>query len=240
MRAVPLIAPYAIAPGRLVVAGVIPYVEKRLEMTGPGGTTRFEEQGLGDLRLLTEYAYFIRDRKQETTRAIAIGGIELPTGSHGDPNLPPVLWNGSGATNYVLGTAVSHIPARWGVYTDLIYRITTEAAGFEFGDTLRYDLALGYRLWPAVYETYPSRQFNVFLELNGLWEQKSRDVRPPSGGATVPDSGGNRVLLSPGLQYIPGRAFLVEASVQIPVVEELHGRQLETDAQYLIGIRWLF
>ncbi|MBI5747425.1 MAG: hypothetical protein HZA13_10545, partial [Nitrospirae bacterium] len=90
--------------------------------------------------------------------------------------------------NYSIGTAFSYIPARWGLYTDLIYRITTEGSGFEFGDTLRYDLAVGYRLWPAIYETYPSPQINLFLELNGLWEQKSRDFS--SDGNKVPDSGG--------------------------------------------------
>lgn len=221
VRAVSLIFPYAITQGRLVIGGAIPYLDKELDIKGPGGTTRLSERGLGDLHLFAEYAFFIRDEKEKTTRVIAIGGIDLPTGSHGNPGLPPGLWNGSGAENYFIGTAFSYIPARWGVYTDLIYRITSEGSGFEFGDTLRYDLAIGYRLWPAIYETYPSPQINLFLELNGLWEQKSRDFS--SDGNKVPDSGGNRIFLSPGIQYIPGRAFLIEASIQLPLVENLNG-----------------
>lgn len=240
VRAVPMIFPYAITQGKLVIAGVIPYFNKKLDLHRPAGTTRLEENGFGDLRLLAEYAYYIKDEKEKTTRAMVIGGFDLPTGSHGDHNLPPGLWNGSGATNYLIGTAFSYIPARWGFYTDLIYRITTEGSGFEFGDTLRYDLAVGYRPWPAIYEIYPSPQVNLFLELNGFWEQRSRDFRPPGSGNKVPDSGGNTIFLSPGIQWVPtGRAFLVEASVQIPTVENLNGEQLETDAQFNIGLRWL-
>lgn len=240
VHAVPMIFPYAITQGKWVMAAAIPYLDKKLDLHGPAGTTRLEENGFGDLRLLAEYAYYIKDKKEKTTRAIAIGGIDLPTGSHGDPSLPPGLWNGSGATSYLIGTAFSYIPARWGLYSDLIYRITTEGAGFEFGDTLRYDLAVGYRLWPAIYEIYPSPQVNLYLELNGLWEQRSRDFRPSANGNKVPDSGGNTIFFSPGIQYIPtGRAFLMEASVQIPVVENLNGNQLKTDYQFNAGLRWL-
>lgn len=237
VRAVSLIFPYAITQGRLVIGGAIPYLDKELDIKGPGGTTHFSERGLGDLHLFAEYAFFIRDEKEKTTRSIAIGGIDLPTGSHGNPGLPPGLWNGSGAENYFIGTAFSYIPARWGFYTDLIYRITSEGTGFEFGDTLRYDVALGYRLWPAIYETYPSPQINLFLEFNGLWEQKSRDFS--SDGNKIHDSGGNRIFISPGIQYIPGRAFLIEASVQLPLVENLNGDQLKTDFQANFGLRWL-
>ncbi len=237
VRAVSLIFPYAITQGRLVIGGAIPYLDKDLDIKGPGGTTHFSEGGLGDLHLFAEYAFFVKDEREKTTRAILIGGIDLPTGSHGNPDLPQGLWNGSGAVNYSIGAAFSYIPAKWGLYTDLIYRITTEGSGFEFGDTLRYDLAVGYRLWPGIYETYPSPQINIFLEFNGLWEQKNRDFR--SDGNKIHDSGGNRIFLSPGIQFIPGRAFLIEASVQIPLVENLNGDQLKTDFQANFGLRWL-
>lgn len=240
IRAVPLILPYAITQGRLVVGAAVPYLEKEMEIRGTAGTERLSESGFGDLRLFAEYALYIKDDREKTMRAIAIGGIDLPTGSHGSPDLPPGLWNGSGAANYLLGTAFSYIPPRWGLYTDLIYRITTEGSGVEFGDTLRYDLAVGYRVWPAVYKMFPSPQVNLYLELNGLWEQRSRDFAPGSDGRVVADSGGNRIFLSPGIQYVPtGRAFLVETSVQLPVVENLNGNQLETDYQFNVGIRWL-
>lgn len=237
IHVVPLMFPYAVTEGKWVVGAAVPYLDKKLDIKGPAGTTSFSENGFGDLRLFTEYAFYIKDEKQKTTRAIVIGGIDLPTGSHGSPDLPQGLWNGSGATNYLMGVAFSYIPARWGFHSDLIYRITTEGSGFEFGDTLRYDLALGFRLWPAIYETYPSPQINIFLELNGLWEQRSRDFR--SDDSKIHDSGGNRIFLSPGIQYIPGRAFLIEASTQVPLVENLNGDQLKTDFQANFGLRWL-
>lgn len=237
--AVPMMFPYAVIPGKLVVGGAIPYLNKELYINGPGGTTHLSERGLGDLRLFGEYAFYIKDEKEKTTRATAIGGVDLPTGSNGNPNLPPGLWNGSGAANYLLGSAFSYIPERWGLYTDLIYRMTTQGSGYQFGNTLRYDLALGYRLFPGIYEIYPSPQVNLLLELNGLWEDQSRDFRANGNGINIPDSGGNTIFISPGIQFIPGRGFLMEASVQLPVVEHLNGLQMRTDYQYILGLRWL-
>ncbi len=48
-----------------------------------------------------------------------------------------------------------------------IYNLHTSHNQVDFGNSFSYNLAFGYRLLPAVYETYPSPQLNGFVEING-------------------------------------------------------------------------
>ncbi|RMF60289.1 MAG: transporter, partial [Calditrichaeota bacterium] len=47
------------------------------------------------------------------------------------------------------------------------------------------------------------------------------------------------IFLSPGLQYVGGRRWLIEASVQFPIVNEPNGTQLGTDWTVSLGTRVL-
>jgi len=57
----------------------------------------------------------------------------------------------------------------------------------------------------------------------------------------VPDqnSGGYTLFVSPGIQYVSKR-FVVEASVQIPAIQELNGKQPKIRFSLLAGIRAFF
>lgn len=233
--AAPLMIPYQVKENQFVLVAALPYLDKELKT--PSGT--FSTSGLGDLQLAALYNIFQRDVGRTTTRGILIGGLKLPTGDHNHPGLPdPGLQLGSGAVDYTLGTAWTYIPGRLGFDADLIYTARTEANiqgnDVRFGDSLQYDIALGYRLLPVVYETYPAKQVNLYLELNGIYHH--RDVE---NGMDIADSGGHRLFLSPGIQFIPFANFLIEASTQIPIVEDLHGSQLKTDYAFNFGFRWL-
>ncbi len=121
-----------------------------------------------------------------------------------------------------------------GFNTDFVYHFRTEGKGYEFGDSLAYNVSAGYRLLPAVYGVYPARNhLNAYLELNGTSSRKDL-IR----GAGVPDTGGNLIFLSPGIQLIPGN-FLVEASLRLPVFQELKGTQLKFRPGFNVGVRWL-
>ncbi len=63
-----------------------------------------------------------------------------------------------------------------------------------------------------------------------------RDHADRVGGTSDPNSGGTTLLLSPGLQYVT-RKWIVEAGVQIPVVQNLNGTALENDYILTTGIR---
>ena len=116
---------------------------------------------------------------------------------------------------------------------DTLFTVTTKRHDFEAGDEFRYDLAYRYRLWP---ERFGKRllQLNGLLELNGRWTGKTR-----TNGITVGASGGNVLFLSPGAQFITKR-FIVEASVQVPVWQDLNGAQLEDDFTAVLSVRIAF
>ncbi|MFQ5824899.1 MAG: hypothetical protein ACE5JB_12650, partial [bacterium] len=126
------------------------------------------------------------------------------------------------------------IEGRVGVYLEGIYNLNTSKGPVDFGNSVSYNFAFGYRLLPAVYEMYPSPQLNGFLEINGTTMYKNT-----INAQKVNDSGGTTIFLSPGLQYVGGRRWLVEATVQIPIMTEPNGTQLATDWTVSFGTRIL-
>ena len=120
------------------------------------------------------------------------------------------------------------------MYLEGIYNLNTSKGSVDFGNSFSYNFAFGFRLWPAVYETYPSPQLNTFLEINGTTAAKSE-----LGAVTNENSGGTTIFVSPGIQYVGGRRWLVEAAFQYPIVNEPHGVQLATDWSGSVGVRVL-
>ncbi len=234
ITAVPLVIPYEIFTNKLIFVGKFPYLDKERKTENGGATERLKTTGFGDASLTLKYLVFQKDALKETTRATIVGGVKLPTGNDDKEGLPRPFQLGSGSFDYLAGATLTHVKGRGAVSADLVYTLKTEAGGFKFGDTVKYDLALGFRLLPAVYRTYPAKQLNLYLEFNGTYARRNE-----LNGAGVDNSGGNTVFLSPGIQFIPARTFLVEASLQIPVLEDLNGTQLETDYAFLVGFRWL-
>ena len=55
----------------------------------------------------------------------------------------------------------------------------------------------------------------------------------------VANSGGTLIFLTPGFQIVLNPRFLVEATFQIPIVQELNGTQLGFSATANAGIRVL-
>ena len=148
--------------------------------------------------------------------------------------MPKTLQLGTGSVDYSAGFIVTHSIGPLGLSGDLIYDFNNASEGFAFGDVLHYDIALGYRVLPRVYRTYPAKQINLYLEANGTWSGRST-----SGGTTLPDSGGSLLLLSPGVQFIPWPSVALEATYQVPVWQDLNGAQLAFDPVFKVGLRWL-
>ena len=237
--ATPLIFPYELIPNRLVVGAGIPYLDKEMRLTRDGVKRSLSDRGFGDLTLFAKYQLLQWDALKKTTRVTFKSLLKLPTGEHeatdGEGNrLPRGIQLGTGTVDYAVGLIFTHIVNRLGINADTFYRFNGETEGFEFGDAVNYDLALGYRIYPSVYETYPSPYATVYLEANGQFNRKSR-----AAGQRVADSGGHTLFLSPGVQYIPLGNLILETSIQIPVRQELNGTQLGTDFVFKGGIRWL-
>ena len=208
-----------------VVGIIVPTVFKEVRL---GGET-VSSSGLGDISLLAKYVELQVDRHQETFRLAPKVVVKLPTG---DDKEAPAL--GSGSTDVSVGGVAAWLKGRLGVYADGLYQVTGKANGREFGNGLTYNLALAYRLVPVVYKTYPARQVNVYLEFDGSWKDKDK-LR----GQNVSDSGGHVLFLAPGIQYIPLSRLLVETSLQLPLLKDLNGTQMEPDWTVNIGLRVL-
>jgi hypothetical protein len=84
------------------------------------------------------------------------------------------------------------------LHADLGYRFNGAASGFEGGDVATYDLARALRFAPRTYGSFTDRSAVAYLEINGASAQRDTVEGQPD-----PDSGGNLLFLSPGLQWTP-------------------------------------
>lgn len=231
--AVPSVLVYGFTE-KFALIGVVPYLDKTLQV---GGVER-RDRGLGDATLFVRHQVWQVDRAGETFRGQLLAGLKLPTGRDDERDafgrLPQPLQLGSGSYDPIVAAVFSWQRLQWQADFDVVYKINTEANGFRFGNTLAHDAAFQYRVWPqALSGGVPSFVYGV-LELNGVWAERSR-----SGGAKLPDSGGYTLFVSPGLQYVTKR-WLAEIAVQLPVVQNLKGDQLETDYTFVAGFRIQF
>ena len=96
---------------------------------------------------------------------------------------------------------------------------------------IKTDISFQYRLWPSrLGRGVPAFLYGV-MEANLIYTGKDR-----TGGTADPDSGGTVVFLSPGLQYVT-RKWIVEAGMQLPVIQDLNGGALEHDYGLSAGFR---
>lgn len=213
--------------GKLAVFGVLPYVDKNLKIRAYREKIKRDNQGLGDASVFARYTFWRDDVKGRTFRLAGFGGFKAPTGDDDENDrfgrLPPPLQNGSGSWDWFGGMVATYQTLGYQLDGQLGYRINREANGFEAGDELRLDLSGQYRLWPRVLGGGVPGFFYAVLEVNVLYQEKSRIE-----GHKNPNSGGTTVWLSPGLQYVT-RRWVLEAVMQKPVSQDLNGSALQND-----------
>ncbi len=208
----------------------MPYIEKELKSTTQGSRSTAIDSGIGDITLMAKYRIWRTDLPGETRRFSLVGGLELPTGDD-----EAQLKLGSGSIDPIAGILFTIQSLGQEFDIDLTYQSNTESNNFEFGDVLKYNLAYQKRVLPQV---LPERgvysQVNLVLEFNGEYAQKDK-----SGGSRVKDSGGNTLFISPGIQWASKR-WILETSIQLPIIQDLNGSQLETDWTVVTSIRLTF
>ena len=222
----------------LALFGIVPYVDKSLEATQGGVRRERSASGLGDASLFGRYTVYHRDWPGRTLRVAPFVGLELPTGEDderdGFGRLPPSVQPGSGSWDPFGGLVLTYQTLDFQVDAQASYKANTQANGFEFGDVARLDGSLQYRLWPRELGAgVPGFLYGV-LEANLIHQDKNR-----IGGKNDPNSGGVSLFVLPGLQYVTKR-WIVEAGVQIPVVQDLNGTALEKDYIFRAGFRFNF
>lgn len=220
----------------LAIFGMLPYLDKELDLTMPGGQRISRStSGIGDAQLFARYTILQKDMRGSNFRIAPFIGIKLPTGDDDDSDsmgrLPQPLQLGSGSWDPFGGVIATYQTLDYQVDAQLSYKAHTEANGFEFGDEFGFDASLQYRLWPReLGGGVPGFLYGV-IETNLLHQAKNE-----IGGVKDPNSGGTKLFLSPGLQYVTKR-WVLEAIVQIPVVQDLGGTALEDDYTVRAGFR---
>ena len=218
----------------LSLFAVLPYFAKRLEVAGGAR----DANGIGDVRAFARYTVV---RKNWTARALRLslfGGVETPTGddgvSDGRGRLPASVQPGSGSWDPFGGLVATYQTLDFQIDGQLAYQANTAGNGFEAGDVARADASLQYRLWPRkLAGGVPGFLYGV-IEANLISKARNR-----TGGLADRNSGGITLFLVPGLQYVTKR-WIVEAAVQLPVVQNTGGTALETDFVLRAGFRFNF
>ncbi|MCH7574419.1 MAG: transporter [Candidatus Marinimicrobia bacterium] len=236
--AFPVMIPFEVIPNKLVVIAAVPYLSKGMELTKNGNRVSRDASGWGDLKLLGKYQFYQRDTRRATLRITFLGGIKLPTGKADASDemgpLPRPLQLGSGSFDVLGGPIVTYVRNRIGLNVEGSYRKNSQAEGYQFGDVWSANLAMGYRIFPKVYKTYPSPYSSIFVELLSEFSGKDRKE-----GLEQPNTGKKILVLSPGVQFVFSRTFLLEASLQLPLYQYFNGEQLGLDYSYTFGLRWL-
>ncbi len=215
--------------------GMLPYMNKRLDFTMGGSTFRRRTDGIGDASVFGRYTIFQDNFPGGNFRIAPFAGIKAPTGesraSDSLGRLPQPIQLGSGSWDYFGGVVATYQTLDFQIDTQGSYKANTSANDFRFGDEARLDASFQYRLWPReLKEGVPGFLYGV-LEANLIHQDKNR-----IGGIADPNSGGTTLFLAPGLQYVTQR-WILEAVVQLPVVQDLNGTALKSNFNVLAGFR---
>ena len=221
------------------VFGVLPYLDKTLDLTTPGGRVSRNTTGIGDARLFARYTLYQRDAKGSTFRIAPFFGVEMPTGDDDDRDslgrLPAPLQLGSGSWDPFGGIVLTYQTLDYQVDAQASFKINTQANDFEFGDEARLDTSLQYRLRPR-----ELGESGVPGYLYGVLEGSIRyQAKNTINGTGDPNSGGTSLVLAPGLQYVTKR-WIVEGIVELPVAQNLGGNAVEDDYTVRVGFRLNF
>jgi len=232
--AFPLVGVYGVTP-KVTLFGVIPILDKNLEVTTPMGRVTRNTTGLADARVFARYTLFQFNRHGQLIRLAPFSGVELPTGTDGVTDnlgrLPQPLQLGSGSWDPFVGLVFTRQTFAWQIDASASYQYNTKANNFQFGDLARLDLATKVRLLPRhLGRGLPSFLY-ANLESNLIWQDQNE-----IGGAVDRNSGGVTWYLAPGLQYAT-RRIIFEAAVQLPVVQNLNGTALENNAIVTLSTR---
>lgn len=221
MFAVPVVLVYGLRPNMTIIARQIAF-DRRMKLMG---RTR-EATGFGDFTLITKWRALRINRRDYIVGVAPTLGVAFPTG---DEDFGSDTWDA------LTGVYLTARRGPWGSDLNLEYALNgvDERGGNENrpGDASTANLALSYQftlddratmsLWPVLELTYTSTQ-------------RDRDA-----GAESPDTGGNVLSLSPGVKFAR-QSFILEALIQVPVAQNLHGAQLEHKIGGLVGLRYLF
>ncbi len=234
VQAVPLVAVHGITE-RLAVFGVVPYLNKRLQVNTPLGRKTRKVQGLADAKFFARYTLWQGNEIGETRRIAPFVGVEAPTGQDDATDvlgrLPQPLQLGSSSWDYFGGLVFTRQTLPWQIDVAPSYQYNSTANNFRFGQVVRLDAQGKYRVMPRRLGNGVPGFLYANLETNLIWQEKNQ-----VDGTPDPNSGGTTWYLVPGMQYITTRTIL-EAAIQLPILQQLNGAGLKNDFITTLSMR---
>ena len=227
-----------------------PSPQVQLEAEVPISRTSFDDGvtsgsgvGLGNITAWTKYRFFRQVKTYGDRQAAVRFGLELPTGKKDAPtqsqiNVPAFVRQQltpiNGGLSPHIDLAFSQAGGRFifGGNAEAVFR--SERDGFRMGHEQRLSTDLEYVLLPREYEK-PGGELFLILETTFVHRGKGR-----LNSAAVAGSKATEYYLAPGLQYAARPRFVVEGSVQLPVVRNTGALALRTDLNVLLGVKYLF
>ena len=221
-----VINPYAVVWGaypHLNLTFVVPLVT--LQSDDPTLPDRdFTTTSFGDGFIFARYDLLRKIVRGGFTRLSPEIGLKVPSGGAFS----------SGSTDPIGALIFSHVRDPHWLIADTEFTYTTTGDDeLRLGNIWRYDVAYLYRVLPRGGLGIPS--VYLVLEMNGQQVRRAR-----LNGTKLPNTGGNLVFLSPGIEFIVTNRVVLEFSSPIPVARRLNGSQLRPTSSFILGIRWLF
>lgn len=200
-------------------------------------------EGVGNITLSGKYRFFRKVEEWGDRQAAVRFGLELPTGQKGAPGegrlQAPAFVRGqlspiSGGFSPHADLAYSQAKGRliFGGNIEGVWR--SERDGFRTGHELRINTDLEYIVFPFKYDQ-PGGEVFAILETSFIRRGTGR-----VSGAVVPGSRSTEYYLAPGIQYAAHPRFVIEASVQLPVVRDTGPLVLRIERSVLLGVRLLY
>ena len=227
-----------------------PLPKLQLEAVIPISRTSFHDAassgsgfGLANITAWAKYRFFRKVKTYGDRQAAARFGLELPTGKKDAPaqsqiNLPAFVRqqltpiNGGLAPHFDLAFSQAGGRFIFGGNAEVIFR--TERDGFRMGHEQRLNTDLEYVLLPREYQK-PGGELFLILETTFVHRGTGRLNSAPVSGSKATE-----YYLAPGLQYAARPRFVVEGSVQFPILRNTGPLTLRTDVNVLLGLKYLF
>ncbi|MEM1109363.1 MAG: hypothetical protein AAGH99_11825 [Planctomycetota bacterium] len=177
--------------------------------------------GVDDITVMLQHRFYQEDVGPiETRRAVLLTGLEVPSFDEGFS---------SESFDPLIGVAYTAIDGRHGFNASALWKFNTSADddfAIEFGDSSADALSLDgsylYRLAPEAYTAETTGSHYLQFQALGRYET----------------NGDTQIMFAPGWLY-EGREWAFEATVHLPVIQELdHRAELEYGIN--LGVRYLF
>ena len=199
-----------------------------------GEIVTFDPDGFTDLWLTGKYRFY----QGPIGQLALIGGIKAPTGDSSITNtegeqVEPSATAGTGAWDGLAGLAYTvPLSAALTLDTSALYTFRGERYDYRLGNRLDLGTSLAWRVFGDA-KTFP--QVSLVAEATLRHIAKSEEEGVKDG-----NTGGGVLFLSPGVKVSFTEKVAGSIGIQLPVLQDLNGRQVETQFRLISGISIAF